>query len=247
IDMAEKGKGKTEWDDIQIRLGNMEAPPKELTEDELFDLIQEAAVYAHQKEKEDKLNNASLEDLHEMEDDEDETVLERLRQKRIAQMKADAVKNKFGEFYEITEPAYKSEVTEAKDYFVVVHLHKNGIPQCQLVNDHLKVLAKKHRATKFVGIRSEEAIHNYPDRNLPTILVYYNSNIVSQMVTLAKMYGDQVTSKDLEWWLAKCGAVKTDMEQDPRSAKKQTFTSTTGSIFNTGRPRIEDSDEEDDS
>ncbi|EFA74928.1 phosducin-like protein [Heterostelium album PN500] len=235
--------GETEWDDIQIKLGNKAAPPKKLTEDEIFDLIQEAAQYASEKEKQEKLDNASLEDLKEMEDDEDEQVLEKLRQRRIAQMKAEAEKNKFGELYEISEPAYKSEVTETTGYFVVVLLFKNGIPQCQLVNEILKELAKKHRATKFVRIRSEEAIHNYPDRNLPTILVYFNGMIVNQMITLAKMYGDQVNAKDIEWWLSRCGAVKTEMKEDPRTAKKTNITTTSKSL-NSNRARIEDSDDD---
>eukprot|EP01133_Synstelium_polycarpum_P016757 gene16757-19923_t len=233
--------GKTEWDDIQIRLGNMEAPPKELTEDEIYTLVEEAAQLYHAKEKEAKLKGASLEDLIEMEDDEDEDVLENLRKKRIAQMKEEALRNKFGELYHISEPSYKQEVTEAKGYIVVVHLFKQGIPQCQLVNDHLQVLAKKFKATKFVKIRSEEAIHNYPDRNLPTILVYAAGDIVGQVITLAKVGGDSVTSKDLEWALSRFGAFKTDMTQDPRTVVKKT---TTTNSFSSNRPRIEDSDDD---
>ncbi|KAF2075231.1 hypothetical protein CYY_003449 [Polysphondylium violaceum] len=214
--------GRTEWEDIQIRLGNMKAPPKELTEDELFDLIQEAAVLASEAEKREKLENASLEDLREMEDDEDEKVLEELRKRRIAQMKLEKELNKFGELYHISEPSYKSEVTETKGIFVVVHLFKSGIPQCQLINEYLGQLAKKFKATKFVKIRSEEAIHNYPDKNLPTVLIYYSGDIVGQIITLAQTGGDATTMKDIEWQLAKFGAVKTDMQEDPKlTAKKK--------------------------
>lgn len=120
------GLGKTEWEDIQIKYGNMEAPPKQLTEDELFDLIKEAAEMATEAEKNEKLENASLKDLKDMEDDEDEDVLEQLRKKRIQQMKVEAELNKFGELKEISEPSYKSEVTECKGVMVVVHLFKNG-------------------------------------------------------------------------------------------------------------------------
>jgi hypothetical protein len=45
---------------------------------------------------------------------------------RIAQLKEAAVRNKFGELIDITEPSYKKEVTEAGDVWVVVFLYKNG-------------------------------------------------------------------------------------------------------------------------
>jgi len=230
--------GRTEWEDIQIRLGNMKAPPKELTEDEIFDLIQEAAELASEAEKREKLENASLEDLREMEDDEDEKVLEEYRKRRIAQMKLEKELNKFGEIYHISEPAYKSEVTETKGFFVVVHLFKQGIPQCQMINEYLAQLAKKFKATKFVKIRSEEAIHNYPDKNLPTVLIYYSGDIVGQIITLSQTGGDATTIKDIEWQLSKFGAIKTDMEEDPKlTAKKKKTTSS----------RKYDSDDSDDS
>nr|AAQ11193.1 PhLP2 [Dictyostelium discoideum] len=210
------GLGKTEWEDIQIKYGNMEAPPKQLTEDELFDLIKEAAEMATEAEKNEKLENASLKDLKDMEDDEDEDVLEQLRKKRIQQMKVEAELNKFGELKEISEPSYKSEVTECKGVMVVVHLFKNGIPQCQLVNQHLTILAKKFKATKFVKIRSEEAIHNYPDKNLPPILVYFNGDIVGQIITLRATGGDATTVNDIEWQLKQAHAIKSDLQEDPR-------------------------------
>lgn len=35
-----------------------------------------------------------------------------------------------------------------------------------------------------LGIRSEEAIRGYPDRNLPTVLVYYKGIIFEEIVVL---------------------------------------------------------------
>ncbi|KYQ94267.1 phosducin-like protein [Tieghemostelium lacteum] len=240
--------GKTEWDDLQIKLGNMKAPPKQLTEDELFDLIQEAAQYSAQQEKKEKLENASLEDLKEMEDDEDEKVLEELRKKRIAQMKLDKERNKFGELYHISEPEYKSQVTETKDVHVVVHLFKNGIPQCQLLNQHLDLLAKKFKATKFVKIRSEEAIHNYPDRNLPTILVYKNGDIVGQLITLQLTGGDSTTAKDIEWHLSKMGVVDTDLTENPKITQQtKKAKSTSARSFSNARVDSDDDYSDEDS
>ena len=36
-------------------------------------------------------------------------------------------------------------------------------------------------------------MRGYPDKNLPTLLVYYNSNIVGQVVGLEPIGGESVT------------------------------------------------------
>ncbi|EGG15076.1 phosducin-like protein [Cavenderia fasciculata] len=242
------GLGKTEWEDIQIRLGNMKAPPKKLSEDELFDLIQEAASMAAEQEKQDKLNNATLDEIDEMKedaDDDEEMTLEKIRKKRIAEMKKQAELNKFGEVYHITEPSYKREVTEVKNIFVIVHLFNQGIPHCQLVNDCLNQLAPKFKACKFVKIRAEEAIHGYPDKNLPTILIYRNGDIVSQLITLRALGGDNMTLNDLEFALAQSGAIKSDLEKNPKTGKVEDPSKRDTTPINLGKKKYYDSDESD--
>lgn len=48
----------------------------------------------------------------------------------------------------------------------------------------LEELATRYPATKFVKIISTDCIPNYPDRNLPTLLVYNNGAVKANYVGL---------------------------------------------------------------
>jgi len=212
----------TEWEDIQIRLGNfaprnIERAPTDLEYDEKATENKEQL----ESQKQEKMENASLEQLDEFEDEEDERVLQEYRKKRMAEMKEKATKERFGSLQTITEPEYKKEVTEAPaDLWVVVFLTKPGIKGCDLMEATLNILAKKFRSTKFVSIRSDDAIRNYPDKNLPTLLIYKASDVAKQYIGLSNLGGEGMTPNDLEWALAQIGAVESELEEDPRKSKK---------------------------
>ena len=55
-------------------------------------------------------------------------------------------------------------------------------PECGILLQCLEELATKYPATKFVKIISTDCIPNYPDRNLPTLLVYNNSAVKANYV-----------------------------------------------------------------
>ena len=64
-------------------------------------------------------------------------------------------------------------MTEAsKTCTVVVHLYSDSVIACELMNEILQSLARKFPYVKFLKIKSEQAVENWPDRNLPTIFVY---------------------------------------------------------------------------
>ena len=67
------------------------------------------------------------------------------------------------------------------------------IPECGLLQNCLEELATRHPATKFVKIISTDCIPNYPDRNVPTILVYNNSAVKGTYVGLQKFGGKRCT------------------------------------------------------
>lgn len=50
------------------------------------------------------------------------------------------------------------------------------------MNEHLRTLAQRYRATKFLNIVGDQCIPNYPDRNQPTLLVYGEGDIKANMV-----------------------------------------------------------------
>lgn len=41
----------------------------------------------------------------------------------------------------------------------------------------------------------DQAIHNYPDKNLPTLLVYYNGEMKTQFVGLSQLKGESMTDE----------------------------------------------------
>ncbi|KAE9457530.1 hypothetical protein C3L33_10568, partial [Rhododendron williamsianum] len=56
-------------------------------------------------------------------------------------------------------------------------LEEYRYPECGLLLQCLEDLATKYPGTKFVKIISTDCIPNYPDRNLPTLLVYNNGAV----------------------------------------------------------------------
>lgn len=56
------------------------------------------------------------------------------------------------------------------------------IPLCKLINQHLSALAQKFPDVKFLKSVSSVCIPNYPDKNLPTLFVYYEGDLKKQYV-----------------------------------------------------------------
>merc|ERR1712059_225306 len=92
-----------------------------------------------------------LDELDELEDEEEERILLQMRQQRMAEMKARSEKAKFGDVREITAVDYVQEVNKAGDgVFVILHLYKQGVPLCNLVNEYMNRLAPRFPMTKFI-------------------------------------------------------------------------------------------------
>lgn len=118
----------TEWEDLQVKLGNWQKRdiPRPPTEKE-YDQQAAEQREAREQEKLSKYESATLDELDEFEDEEDERVLEEYRKKRIAEMQKMALRNRFGDLKTIGSYEWKEEVTDApEDVFVVVLLTKPG-------------------------------------------------------------------------------------------------------------------------
>ena len=61
------------------------------------------------------------------------------------------------------------------------------------MNQHLAQLAKEFKATKFVKIVSDQCIPNYPDRNVPPLLVYGEGDIKANIVGAVAFGGMNMT------------------------------------------------------
>eukprot|EP00298_Acanthocystis_sp_HF-20_P002117 c12569_g1_i2.p1 GENE.c12569_g1_i2~~c12569_g1_i2.p1 ORF type:complete len:229 (-),score=111.04 c12569_g1_i2:76-762(-) len=206
------GKTETEWDMLQRTIGAFrdEDGSIAIDEEKLGNFVEEVAKNI------DPLEYKSLEQLDELEDDEDEEILNIYRKKRIEEMKAQATKNKFGELYYIQAPDWKQQVTEVKDAYVVVLLWLRGIPDAELLRAAFLEAAGKWKDVKFVQIKATDAIPNYPQNRVPTVLLYKDSNIAKQWIGISSFGGSDTNIDDLEWELSQAGVIKSDMLDPPR-------------------------------
>ncbi|KAI8975495.1 thioredoxin-like protein [Mycotypha africana] len=229
----------TEWNDI-LRAKGILPPKDEKRDDDLEDAFVEMV-----KAREAKLNsleNKELDELDELEDLEDDQILNEYRYKRMMEMKAQAVKEKYGEVTEISKPEFIKEVTEAsKECYVVVHLYKDYIPVCKLMNRCLSELAQQFKATKFLKIVSDQCIPNYPDFNVPTLLIYGDGDIKANLVGAVQFGGMKMTTKSLRALLATYGAVPADKSEDDDEDRK---TAPKKSIYQSRATAALSSDEE---
>ena len=237
----ERKRETTEWDDAIAKV-NKSALSEE--KQRLYDMGN--IIYKEQPvEEHNSLEDKDIDEIDELlEDDDSDEELLRIKEKRMAEMRALAEKNKYKEVVELTAGEYKQEVTEAsRQCYVVVLLYKNGIEGCDVLNARLNELAAKKRSTKFVKILSHLAIPNYPDKLLPTLIVYKDTNHVKQFIGLAEFGGNRMTCDDLEWALSRVGAVETNLRSDPREKKHPKFS---GGMFSRERYSDDDDDYSDD-
>ena len=197
----------SEWDEALIKHGIRDDPRVAVRAAE----AQVKAVVDEAVASYDPLEKATLDELDELEDDEDEDVLAAYRKKRMAEMKAAAAAARFGKVVHIREDEYRVEVSDEaaadRETWVVVHLFRETMTACVIINRALDDLARRFPATKFVKIFATDANKDYPDDRLPTLLVYHKGEIATQMVGLHEFGGPKVSSPHVEFRLAACGAI----------------------------------------
>lgn len=199
----------TQWDDIQRKLGNLPAktppykpPPFTPAEDD--DSKPKDQSWIDQKTEEE------LSDLEDEPDLDDDRFLHEYRKKRLAEMRNAAKISRFGSVIPISGSDFVREVSQAPtDVWVVVILFKEGIPECGLLLRCLEELATKYPATKFVKIISTDCIPNYPDCNLPTLLVYNNGAVKANYVGLHN-FGRRCTPEGVALILCQSNPVLND-------------------------------------
>ncbi|KAG8482965.1 hypothetical protein CXB51_022000 [Gossypium anomalum] len=205
----------TQWDDIQRKLGNLPPKPPSFQPPPF-----EPSPDPDSAPKDKSWIDAKAEyELDELEDDlDDDRFLEEYRKKRLAEMKEAAKVSKYGSVMQISGSDFVREVSQApQDVWVVVFLYKEGFPECGLLLRCLDELAIKYPATKFVKIISTECIPNYPDRNLPTLLVYHNGAVKANYVGLHS-FGRRCTPEGVALVLCKSDPVLNDGQSGSEQA-----------------------------
>lgn len=262
----------TEWNDILRAKGIIPERPPSPTQ-QIEEALEEALIKQHKN----RLEGKDLSDLEELEDDEDEDFLQQYKLKRIAELAQLQSKSKFGDVYYINKPEYNKEVTLAskggksmvsdrhdssKGVYVFVHLSSQSKLQSRILSNIFQKMAPKYKEIKFVEILGNRAIENYPNDNCPTLLVYYNGDMLKNFITLLELGGNNTTLKDFEELMIKVGALKDndnrlirnqDDDDDSREEKRLKYTNKKGirsgiqSKFNfgVGYSNLDNSDSED--
>lgn len=99
----------------------------------------------------------------------------------------------------LSRDEFVDEVTNAsKENWVVVLLHQDHIPESAyspqsshsaanqihagvLMQRALAEVAARKRSTKFMQIKATSCIENYPDRHVPTLLLYHDGECQSRL------------------------------------------------------------------
>jgi hypothetical protein len=196
----------TEWNDILRAHGVIpEKPPSPTAQ------LEEALEEAIQKAHDNRLEDKTLDELDELDEDglEDEAFIAMYKQKRMAEIKEMASREKFGSVYYISKPEYTKEITDASkgNVFVFVHISYPGVQTCKLLTGLYNRLAPKYKELKFVQIDARQINDRYPHENCPTILIYKNGDVVKQVVTLSTIGGNSTGIKDMENLIISVGAV----------------------------------------
>jgi len=209
--------GKTEWEDALIKHGIMAAPPEVKSDDDL------ALEHLEREQAKDPLANKTLKQLDELEGDVEEDVLASYRAKRLAELKTQQARARFGKVVHISEQEFVPEVSKApEDIYVVLHLFAWSKPECKLLGQVMDEVAAKHKDVKFLKILGQECIHGYPDKNCPTVLVYHKSDVVLQIIGLETFGGPKMNANCMEWVLAQARVLNTELDEDPRLAVQRT-------------------------
>ncbi|KAG0298351.1 Phosducin-like protein 3 [Dissophora globulifera] len=238
--MANNHDEDTEWNDILRAKGIIPKKEGEISEADIIDMIDEVIAKRDAKNYEQKTVD-ELDELLDEDNEDEERVLQEYRQQRLNAMKQQMSEDKFGEVQHIYKTDFVREVTEAsKTVWVVVYLYKDYLPICKLMGAHLATVAAKHKACKFVKIIGDQCIPNYPDRNLPTLLIYGDGDMKTQIVGAAQLGGMNMKPEDIEAYLRRVGALKL-----PESRSSNTEEIKKSSIRSSAVAALSDDDEYD--
>jgi len=127
---------------------------------------------------------------------------------------------RFGECELIRRNEWVQKVTNAGEgVWVVVHLFKEYVSPCVVLQQCLDELAGKYPNSKFVKIISTEAIPTYPDVMLPTLIIYKDGQKVTDFVGL-EIFGKINNPEEIALKLNEVGPICGGDEDTKQMVKK---------------------------
>lgn len=98
--------------------------------------------------------------------------------------------------YHLQKPDYARDVTEASKKSIVLVLLSSSFSsnlESRLLAELWDKMAALYGELKFCEIRADMCIEAYPEKNCPTILIYKDTEIVRQIITLKELRGTQTS------------------------------------------------------
>ena len=154
-------------------------------------------------------------------EDMDEDDLEKIRERRMAQMRK--MNEKKQEWRNMGHGTY-SELTNEKEFFeaakksenFVCHFYRTATPRCQIVDKHLALIAQQHLECRFVRINAEKVpflVEKFLVVVLPTITLCMKGKVLDHIVGFDDLGGqDDFETPVMEWRIACQGVIKVDYD-----------------------------------
>ncbi|GAA94993.1 uncharacterized protein L969DRAFT_95709 [Mixia osmundae IAM 14324] len=229
--MALRTSDDTEFNDALRKHGILPPKPVEPDSPPLLPSSLDDPLDAERTLSDDELDDLELPN----------SVLESYKASRLNELRArEARQNRFGRIYPIQKADYSREVTQAsterldgqaseaedgsdepdtlKFTPVVCFLYKDSVAESRMLGAHLARLSVLYPATKFVSIIGDMCIPNYPDKNIPTMIIYRGGELTRQpLVGLGPsigLKGVQTTLEDVEKLLLQSGALDLALKVD---------------------------------
>jgi hypothetical protein len=123
----------------------------------------------------------------------------------------------------VTRASFTREVTDASsDHHVVVFLHRPNCPDCERLDLALRDLAPRFPLVKFTSALAGECIPGYPDRNVPTLVLYRGRDAARSFVGLDAFGGaNHITPEGVRLAINETGRVLVPEGEDPEEGSRR--------------------------
>ncbi|GBP49814.1 Viral IAP-associated factor homolog [Eumeta japonica] len=210
----------TEWNDVLRSKGILPAKEAEVTEEQIVNLLEDT-IQKKQTQKQARRSSGSS--LDELEDEEDDAALQEYRRRRLAELREQAARPRFGAVRELAASEYVEEVTRAPpDVWVVVHLYDGAVRDCALLHALMCRLAVRFPHTKFVRAAAVDCVPGFPSAGLPALFVYRGGELHAQLLGAVALRLPALSEPELEFLLGREGALDTELREDPRPRRRLT-------------------------
>jgi len=202
----------------------------------------------------EQLEDLTVDELKLRAEDEHDSDIEqhiaKLQRQRFEEMTREDRDARFGRVYPISREDYTREVTESSKQQeseegsegtgVVCFLYKPSHPASERTFEFIRSLAERYPQTKFVSIVGDKCIPDYPDRNLPTLILYRNGRMVDNLVAWGANEKEPGTVHHLETVLLGLKII-----QISRSAMREAAAAIRAAVAKAKNKDEEDDDEDD--